>query len=89
MRLGTLVAVYFIVWWVVLFAVLPWGIRTQQEEGEVTLGTTPSAPARPMLLRKAIMTTIISALVVLVFWLAVVRFGIDFEWIAGLFLPEK
>ena len=24
-------AIYFIIWWVVLFAVLPWGARSQQK----------------------------------------------------------
>ena len=89
MKIGTLIAIYFVVWWIVLFAVLPWGVRTQQEEGEVTLGTTASAPVRPMLLRKAIATTIVSAIIVFLFWLAVVRFGVDFEWIGELFLLRK
>ena len=39
-------AVYFIVWWLTLFAVLPIGLRTQAEDNEVVLGTVPSAPAR-------------------------------------------
>ena len=29
------------IWWVVLFAVLPWGVRSQQESGEVAPGTDP------------------------------------------------
>ena len=37
-------AVYFIVWWLTLFAVLPIGLRTQAEDNEVVLGTVPSAP---------------------------------------------
>ena len=27
----TAIAIYFMIWWVVLFAVLPWGVRTQEE----------------------------------------------------------
>ena len=56
MNLVSIIAVYFVVWWIVLFAVLPWGMRTQEEEGEVVLGTDRSAPANPRLLRKAIIT---------------------------------
>jgi predicted secreted protein len=57
-----LTAIYFVVWWIVLFVVLPWGVKSQDETGEITQGTDPGAPARPLLLRKAIATTIISAL---------------------------
>jgi predicted secreted protein len=70
MTIGTGIAIYFIIWWIVLFTVLPFGVRTQQEEGEVTPGTEGAAPARPMLVRKALVTTIISGLVFLAFlWL--------------------
>jgi predicted secreted protein len=79
MPIGTLIAIYFVVWWIVLFAVLPWGMRTQEEEGEVTLGTPASAPANPRLLNKAIWTTIVSAIVVGAFWGIGAAFGISFE----------
>jgi predicted secreted protein len=55
------VAIYFVVWWIVLFAVLPWGVRSQHETGEIFPGSDPGAPARPLLLRKAVATTLISA----------------------------
>ena len=54
-------AIYFILWWTVLFAVLPFGIKSQHEQGEFDAGTDPGAPVRPRLLRKAIATTLISA----------------------------
>ena len=40
------VALYFLIWWVVLFAVLPFGLKTQDEDGEVVPGTPGSAPAK-------------------------------------------
>jgi predicted secreted protein len=51
-----------IIWWVVLFAVLPWGVRVPEnpEPGHAT-----SAPERPMLWRKAAITSLIAA----VLWL--------------------
>jgi len=61
--IGTFVAIYFIVWWVVLFAVLPWGVKTQADANDVAPGTEPGAPARPLLLKKAIATTIVAAIV--------------------------
>src|ERR1041385_7396483 len=45
MATSTVIAIYFIVWWVVLCAVLPWGVRSQEESGEVVPGTDPGAPA--------------------------------------------
>ena len=29
MNVATGIAIYFIIWWVVLFAVLPWGVRSR------------------------------------------------------------
>ena len=71
----TLGAVYFVVWWTILFAVLPWGTRTQEEDGEVVLGTISSAPVHPRLLRTAIATSIVAAVLVGVFWFAVEHYG--------------
>jgi predicted secreted protein len=84
-NLLTLVAVYFITWWLVLFAVLPWGLRTQEEEGEVVLGTTASAPARPRMLRALIATTIVTTILVGLFWGAVDVFNLSVWSIADWF----
>ena len=63
------VAVYFTTWWIVLFAVLPFGVRNHQEEAEnLPKGADPGAPVAPHLLKKAIATTLISALV----WVGIV-----------------
>ncbi len=63
MKIGTLVAMYFVIWWICLFAVLPIRVRTQGEAGEVVPGTPASAPARPQLLLKAGITTVVAAIV--------------------------
>ncbi len=57
----TIAAIYFIVWWIVLFAVLPWGVHSQDEMGEVVPGSDPGAPAIPRLGLKLIWTTVVSA----------------------------
>ena len=55
-------AIYFILWWTVLFAVLPFGVRSQKEAGLTPgEGVDHGAPAVPMLLKKAVWTTIVSA----------------------------
>ena len=62
MSLTTSLAIYFIVWWTVLFAVLPWGVRSQVESGDVVPGTDPGAPAIPKLGNKMLWTTIIATI---------------------------
>ena len=63
MSLATAIAIYFLIWWLVLFAVLPWGVRSQHEEGEVAPGSDPGAPVIPKLKRKLLWTTIVAGLV--------------------------
>ena len=63
MSVAAVVAIYFIVWWVTLFAVLPFGVRSQAESLKVTPGTDPGAPVRPWLLRKALATSVVAALI--------------------------
>ncbi len=52
------VAVYLIVWWVVLFAVLPWGVRMPETPEP---GHMAGAPDRPHIWTKVAVTTVIAA----------------------------
>jgi predicted secreted protein len=52
-----------IAWWLAFFMMLPIGIRSQLEDGNVVPGTEPSAPVAPQLWRKAL-------------WALVIAFGI-------------
>jgi len=63
MAVSTSIAIYFIIWWVVLFAVLPWGVHSQQESGEVVPGTDPGAPVAHRIWLKLLWTTAIAAVV--------------------------
>jgi predicted secreted protein len=63
MPVTTVVAIFFLIWWVVLFAVLPLGIRSQHESGEIVPGTDPGAPTIPNLGRKLMWTTVVSAVI--------------------------
>ena len=56
-------AIYFVLWWIVLFLTLPFGVRSQHEDGVGAPGTDPGAPITPGLGRKLIWTTIISAVI--------------------------
>jgi predicted secreted protein len=62
MAISTAIAIYFLIWWVVLFAVLPWGVRAQGEE-DAAPGTDPGAPAVPRLLAKLAWTTAVATVV--------------------------
>lgn len=52
------IAVYVVIWWVVLFAVLPWGVRPAED---LPPGADKGAPARPRIGLKALLTTLIAA----------------------------
>jgi len=73
MSLISALAIFFIIWWLVLFIVLPFGVRSQHEAGDVTLGTEHGAPERPQLARKFAITTAIAAIV---FAAVYVAFGV-------------
>jgi predicted secreted protein len=64
MSLAFGLAIYFVIWWIVLFAMLPFGVRTAEEAGEeASPGFAESAPHRPRMLPKMIATTVVSAIV--------------------------
>jgi predicted secreted protein len=69
------IAIYIVLWWTVLFAVLPIGVRTQGEDGAIVPGTPESAPSAPRLVRVALLTTLISAVLFGAAW-AAVRYGL-------------
>jgi len=60
MSIATLLAVYGISWWLTLFAVLPLGVKSQSELGDVTPGTEAGAPGMPRLWRKVLITTVVA-----------------------------
>ena len=61
MAITTAIAVYFLIWWVVLFAVLPWGVRAQGEDRPA--GTDPGAPLVSRLALRLIWTTAIATVI--------------------------
>ena len=63
MSLTTAIAIYFLIWWITLFGVLPFGIRSQHESGDVSPGTDPGAPTLPRIGRTLIRTTIAATVI--------------------------
>ena len=61
--ISTAFAIYFVIWWIVLFLTLPFGVRSQHEDGGGAPGTDPGAPIVTRMGHKLIWTTIISAII--------------------------
>ncbi len=62
-NISTAFAIYFVLWWLVLFLTLPFGVRSQHEDGGGAPGTDPGAPVLARMGRKLIWTTAISAVI--------------------------
>jgi predicted secreted protein len=74
-KIGTAIAIYFVIWWIVLFAILPWGVKNPHEAGETILdGNEPGAPVKHQMGKKAFITTVVSAIVFAIIYLAI-RYG--------------
>jgi len=52
-------ASYVVIWWIVIFAILPIGVKPAEDE----MGVRAGAPANPHLRVKAIATTLVSAVI--------------------------
>ncbi len=57
-------ALYFVIWWITLLAVLPWGVKNTSEidrdDGE---GHDPGAPVKAHMQRKLLWTTLIAGII--------------------------
>ena len=63
MTIGAAIVLFAVVWFMVLFVVLPLRLTSQEEAGEVVPGTSPSAPENPQLKKKALVVTLVSIVV--------------------------
>ena len=76
MGVTTAIAIYLIIWWVVLFTILPFGVISHAEAGiDKGDGGDPGAPVDPKLKKKFITTTWVSAIVFVIVYL-VIRLGL-------------
>jgi predicted secreted protein len=69
------IALFFIIWWTTLFAVLPFGVRTQGESGDVVPGTPASAPTLPRMRRLFLINTLVAIVVFILVWICI-HYGI-------------
>ena len=63
MKIGSMIAIYFVIWWTVLFAVLPFGVRNAHEAGEkIELGNDTGAPVALHWGKKILITSVVAAI---------------------------
>lgn len=74
------IAVYFVVWWLSLFMVLPWGVTPAHRQD---IGIMPGAPADPRLRQKFLATSVLAALFWIVIYALVRSNLIDFHDMAA------
>ena len=58
MSWATGLMVYLVIWWTILFTVLPFGVKRIENPGR---GQDRGAPEAPHLLRKAVITSLVAA----------------------------
>ena len=89
MSTTTIIAIYFLIWWLTLFAVLPWGVRSQTESGEFTPGTDPGAPAMHRVWSKLLWTTLIASTISGVLYFCYARDLIPYEFLSRIASPHS
>ena len=89
MSTTTAIAIYFLIWWITLFAVLPWDVRNQEESGEVTPGTDPGAPATHRVWHKLGWTTVVATTVFGILYVAYTRGLIPYDFLMAISSPPQ
>jgi predicted secreted protein len=89
MRVSTVIAIYFLIWWIVLFAVLPWGVHRQDEGGDIPAGTDPGAPALPRIAAKLMWTTAVASVIFGLLYLAYVYRLVSLDDLTAWFGPRR
>lgn len=80
-------AIFFIIWWVVLFTTLPIGVRSQHESNDIVPGSEPGAPMAPDLRKKALITTGISIVIFSIFYYVSIVLGYSVDDLPS-FVPD-
>ena len=59
-------AIYFIIWWITLFMILPFGVRANSKHNE---GHEPGAPEKPRMVPKMAVNSVVAFIVWLIVFL--------------------
>ena len=86
MPVATALAIFFLIWWVTLFAVLPWGIKSQHEGQEIAPGTDPGAPTSVRIGWKLLWTTVVAAAIYAVCAIVYAKHWVTVDGLASVFV---
>jgi predicted secreted protein len=93
MSITTALAIFALIWWVTLFTVLPFGIRSQHEAGPdeepAAPGTDPGAPAHFSLGRKLLWTTVVSGVIYAACYVVYVEHLVTIDGLMAPFVGTK
>lgn len=89
MSISTVLAIYFLIWWVTLFAVLPFGVRTRREGDALTPGADPGAPVSHRVGRMLFWNTLVAGVVFGIFYAVYVSGVIPYDKLMTLAGPSS
>jgi predicted secreted protein len=89
MPVTTALAMFFLIWWVTLFAVLPWGVRSQHEAGAIAPGTDPGAPTSFRIGRTLLWTTAVALVIFAAFYAVYTRHLVSLDGLMAPFVGAK
>jgi predicted secreted protein len=89
MSVFSLFVVYLLIWWVTLFAVLPFGVVGQIEKGEIVNGSELGAPAESKIKKKAVITTVVATIIWLLVCSIIISGLLSWDILAELFNIDK
>jgi predicted secreted protein len=78
MTLTEALVVYVIIWWLILFMVLPWGIN-RVDPDELLPGQDPGSPAKGRMVLKLVVTTALSAALLGVYYMVATSGMVSFR----------
>jgi predicted secreted protein len=76
MQIGSYIAIYFVIWWLCLFIVLPFGVRNQVDAGSVVRGTEPGSPTVLRVWQRLLATSVLAGIL-----LALLLWGLSADWL--------
>jgi len=75
MQTSVAVATYYVLWFIILFAVLPFFAQTQEEAGDVVPGTPESAPHKFRIWKVFLVNTIVTTIAFVIVYTIIANFG--------------
>jgi predicted secreted protein len=81
MSTTTIIAIYFVIWWVTIFAVLPFGVHVRRNDDQLTPGADPGAPLTHRVGRMLLLNSLVAGVVFGVFYVIYVSKVIPYDWL--------